>query len=280
MVANKRQHWLPCVYLREFSDQPELGRKAPLRRFDGSPPTQLVSAESQCAKDFFFSTDTALEADVWKNLEGDWPNVLERLRRITRGESDSNDSELTAKLFLQLTTLHLRSAAFRLDDDGPRLDKILVTAVEFLRAIGGEESADGQWTLPESWTTFLIAADAPAFVTSDNPVVMFANEPAQMNGCFGAPVDEKHWAFVYDRKKMALTEAEGRAGTLLSLMNQVQAVASVRAIYAGRDLHEDELEELSDRFQHRPNLRGHYAPDYVQLLHQNFPPGGFFLPSA
>src|SRR5215475_915659 len=80
MPAYKRQHWLPAVYLKNFSHESELGRRAFLWRYDGNTMMK-VAVESQCEGNFFYSKEQpeATEKRFWQS-EAAYENCVKLIR--------------------------------------------------------------------------------------------------------------------------------------------------------------------------------------------------------
>lgn len=270
MATNVRQHYLPASYLAQFASDPSKGRDACVLRLGAQGAFVPTTCASQCAKRYFYSKDTAREADEWEELEHDWSSLVADIRAA------NESGNLAARLFQQLTTLHLRNAAFEHnadDQDGERLDTLKTARRELWRLVCGNPDATGLFALPPTWRAHLINLDKPAFITSDNPVVMFAHNEAQAYSCFGAPVTPTNWAIVYDVAKWGLFpegNVDGDGDLAWSLLNQVQCASSVHSIYAPDTFGGSELAKYVQMFSKRIGGRS-YGSGHAAFVMLNFP---------
>lgn len=277
-TTNARQHFLPASYLARFSSEPARGREAPIYRLGDDGKFVVTSCESQCAKRYFYSADTKREGEEWEALEGSWRKLVDDVEAATA------EGNLVGRLFEQLTTLHLRNAAFEHaadEQDGERLDTLLTARRQLWFTICGQPDK-GLFALPPTWRAHVLRLEDPAFVVSDNPVVMFAHTERQKYSCLGAPLTPRVWAFVYDVDKWGLFP-EGdiveNGEAVWSLLNQVQCAASVRAIYAHCVFPEPELSKYRTLFKHRLGGRA-YGSGGASFVMMNFPSHPVFPPQV
>lgn len=266
MTSNKRQHYLPASYLWNFSSDPSLKRLARFVRLgDDGTQTENITIESQCAKDYFYSKDTAMEAAEWRGLETEWSRVIDDLLKSQPPEN------MAVVLLHQFITIHLRNISFQhTDKQEDRLATFLRTRAALMELICGAP-ADGLFNLPETWAAQVLVADDDVFATSDNPVVMFAQNEENFYSCFGAPITRRMWAFIFDRKKWTdFNLTVSNDDDISHLLNQVQAVVSVKSLFAANLFPEDEAERHVELFSQRQNDK-YYGGDEAQLKMLNFP---------
>src|SRR5437868_3168158 len=107
MPEYRRQHYLPAVYLREFSVDPShIDRDSKVWRFDGKQHS-LVPVETQCVDDYFYSRKQAQEAEkMFQNMEGLYAQCV---RKIKARQSPTKDEFFG--LILMIFDLHIRNEA-------------------------------------------------------------------------------------------------------------------------------------------------------------------------
>jgi hypothetical protein len=105
MPPYKNQHYLPAVYLKNFSvDQDDIHRKSKIWRI-GSESQMLVTADSQCRADYHYSSDEAQEVE---SLFGQIETLYNSCKTKIRDDTDPTGEEFFG-LILMLFDLHLRN---------------------------------------------------------------------------------------------------------------------------------------------------------------------------
>ena len=266
MPSNKRQHYLPASYLWNFSADPSLKRLSRFIRLgDDGTQTENITVESQCAKDYFYSKDTKMEAAEWEGLEAEWNGVIDNL---SKSQPPGN---MAVILIYQFLTIHLRNISFQhTDKQEDRLATFLRTRNALMEIICGAPT-NGLFSLPASWAAQVLSADDDVFATSDNPVVMFAQDEAHYYSFFGAPITKRMWAFVFDTKKWTNFDlTASNEDDISHLLNQVQAVVSVKSLFAARLFPKDEADRHVELFSNRQNDK-YYGGDEAQFKLLNLP---------
>src|SRR5260221_6773668 len=108
MAEYKRQHYLPAVYLKNFStDQNNPNRRSKIWQFNGQRSI-LVCVQSQCFENYCYSKREAARTEkMFQELE---QTYLQHLIEIRRGRPLD---QKTAMMFLMLMfDLHIRNVAY------------------------------------------------------------------------------------------------------------------------------------------------------------------------
>lgn len=228
-TSNKRQHYLPAGYLSQFSVDPSLGRRSRILRIPRIGEICEVTAESQCAANYFYSKDTAAEKAAWGSLESDWtPIVAEAFNTQISGD-------FAGRLAMQLISLAVRNAAF---DNKSSLERLEITQRVQNSLIdhagirlGSSRAAP---LLPPTWRGHVIKTEEEhLFFASDNPVIFFSHPSSDRLSCLGAPLSPRSWAFVYDLDLWMPPEMgpPKPPPSWAQYLNQLQCVSAQNAVY-------------------------------------------------
>lgn len=273
-TENRRQHYLPATYLSQFSLDPSQGRRARILRIPRSGASCEVSAESQCAQNYFYSEDTAAEKAAWGALESDWRPI------VTESFNAQISGTFAARLAMQLISLAVRNAAFENASSDERLEITQrVQASLFFHAgikVGKAREAP---VLPPTWRGHVIkTVEEHLFIASDNPVIFFGHPSSNRLSCLGAPLSSRSWAFVYDLDLWISPHLGPPASppTWAAYLNHLQCVSSHSAVYFSSQI--DKIEELCARyFQDQQAVGARFtdkvihAPHWPMHVHQALP---------
>ena len=118
--SHRRQHYVPCCYLRNFSIHPERDRQAPVWLFDGTK-SRDVTVESQCFGEFLYSRKDPKNAEelIRDNFELHYPRIAEKLIN-----SETICDEDRFHLFMFMLSMYARSPDFNLLTEEERIGTI------------------------------------------------------------------------------------------------------------------------------------------------------------
>jgi uncharacterized protein DUF4238 len=219
MPAYKRQHYLPAVYLKNFTlDGAHATRSSNLWRID---PSRCVSVtvESQCAEDFMFSRKEPKKTEeMFQQIEGRYGAAV---RKIWTGEDPKVGDSLA--LILTMIELHARNAVHQnltghegVDAYNRRLDSFftrMLLEMDASRSATPEEIRDH---LKQHWRVRLLRTAENMLLTSDHPSQWLSwdksNESVAVDFIL-MPVTGFMYAIAYDRRRSkvrgnSLTESD------------------------------------------------------------------------
>jgi hypothetical protein len=258
LPAYKRQHFLPAVYLKEFSaDRRRLDRSSRLWRFDGKV-SRLVSVARQCAKDYFYSRERAAASEkMFQGMEGLYADCL---RKIKTRQSPSTPEYFG--LILMMFDLHLRNAAYLnlTGKDNLHAYYLRLRALrhKILLESDGTEPSDAEvWEhLRSYWRVRVLDSSIGSeFITSDNPSIWMQFRGGQPRlEMMILPVTPVHIAIAYDRRRLDVV-GERTTHADEGGLNKLQCRSAMTCIYISSSLSAEQESCASDVFMERgPHL--------------------------
>jgi hypothetical protein len=179
MPPYKRQHWLPAVYLKNFSRNPELGRRAFVWRYDGKTMIE-VAVESQCGANFFYSKEQAETAEkrFWQS-----ETAYENCVKLIREKKPSSTVDYFSLIFT-IFDFHARNAIYANNTGKEGLYAyelrmgLLIREMLLGRQEGDLDDVEVFQHLHKYWRVRVLAPSAGSgLMTSDNPALLFALTP-------------------------------------------------------------------------------------------------------
>jgi len=256
--AYKRQHYLPAVYLKQFSGEVKPTRTSSIWKFDGTKSSQ-VSVESQCAEDYFYSAAAPAEAEkLFHGIEGLYGQCL---KRIKAGQSPTTEEYFG--LMLMMFDLHLRGNAYLNETGGERIDAYRMKFHAFKQELllGGliENATDDLVAkhLRAYWRVRVLeSGSGNQFLTSDHPAAwasLFAQRKVDL---VILPLTARFTAVAFDKRVVDVTgsrttpEDEGR-------LNRCQVAQALRAVYTSSELDAENRKWIGEIFAKKSQNKGH-----------------------
>lgn len=280
-ITNRNQHYVPAVYLQNFSENRTLrNREALVWCFDGTAAPSRKKVKRICRQEWTYSERAPeQEKDYFSRSEEAWG---EAARELTTGDSSFNPLLITPLIF-NLLVLHFRNVAYRNISGGERLDVmngacIAAALSDFvgIRAADADARLPGNWAelivgaMQKHWCLSIVGADRFQLWTSDNPVLRLAPESRPDCIFYGAPVDPRRWIFAFDRRKMHI-EGAVADDRETHLLNFLIAAHSNETIFTSLKPSEAELDHARRGFASR-HEGGAIAKDYAELRAVSPPP--------
>jgi hypothetical protein len=256
--AYKRQHYLPAVYLKEFSGDRKPTRNSLIWRYDGSLSRQ-VPVESQCAEDYFYSKERPAEAEkVFHGMENLYPKFLARVK----AKQNPTGYEYFG-LILMMLDLHLRGAAYLNETGGEGIAAYRMRFHAFKQQLllGGlhESPTDDQVAehLRACWRVRVLeSVSGNQFLTSDHPSAWASlfRHRKQLD-IVVLPLTPRFTAVAFDKRVVDVTtncttaEDEGR-------LNRCQVVQALRAVYTSAELDAENRNWVGEIFAKKRQNKG------------------------
>lgn len=246
--AYKNQHFLPAVYLQEFSaDKSRNDRKSRVWRFDGKRSHSVV-VESQCAKDYFYSKDHAVIVEsMFGEMESFYGGCVQKVKQ---GKQPKKDEFFG--LILMMFDLKLRNAAQRNETAHDNYQAYRMRLHLFKRSIllgwNERDPSDAEVVehLTRNWRLKILTAETGTeFLTSDNPAIWLASPgPKPKLEMVILPLTPDHVAVAYDKRLVQVTGSATTAHDQFGMI-QLQCRSSVHSVYSSEQLMEDEEKLVS-----------------------------------
>lgn len=259
MPAYKKQHYLPAVYLQQFSeDQVNPSRNSFIWRTDlkGAKRVPLVS---QCAKDYHYSKTEAEKVErMFAKGEGLYAEIVRKLKD-RRGTTIKD----YYGLIILMADIHIRNAAQQnlTGDENIKAYQYLMVALRylFLNRAGTEPIPEEQEVadhLQNYWRLRVVMAPRMSgLVTSDHPAIFIASYHLSPRlQMILMPLTYAHMAIAYDWRMIQLT-GKGMTEQDVGRFNNMQAQVAREAIFSGARL-DAESEANAKELLSRPKTTG------------------------
>lgn len=256
MPEYKRQHFLPCAYLKNFSpDGAAATRTSRVWRTDATRKA-FVPAESQCAGDYLFSKESPKKSESeFQKLEDGYSAAV---AKIWSG-GDPTTYEYFS-LIVSAFDLYARNIVHEnnTDGDGRHAYELRITTLMNELIVGNHTGtalpeAELLARMKEFWKVRLFrTAPGRTIATSDHPVLCFSWGPGEGIDFLLMPVTPTFCAAVFDRRTTqttggSLTDSDGR--------NLFDALASHAhsCLYSDTEPEEGLVAAFRDRWSERTN---------------------------
>jgi hypothetical protein len=176
-MAYQKQHYVPFVYLREFSENPTDDRKTSYIWRVSHPFIGRVKTVKACWEPFFNSKANPEQAEgMFGHYEGKYADFAKRVS----ARQPPNDWPTHFAPLIQMISLHLRNPAYanRTGEERARIYPNM--EVEFWTTVIPPDSDPERLletallTLMDAWDVCVLETSEGSFVTSDNPVRLYA----------------------------------------------------------------------------------------------------------
>jgi hypothetical protein len=256
MPEFKKQHYVPAVYLKNFSvDQSDFGRKSRVWRYSHGSE-KLVSVDSQCAKDYFYSKRNAATAEkMFQETEFFYGACVQKIRA-----GKASDQREHFGLILLMFDLHLRNAAYenRTGEEEIVAYRLRTKALkQWLTGNNQSESTDEETMghLEKNWRVRILASDCcERFITSDNPSIFLSNQRGQFSATI-LPITPIHVAIAFDRRIVRVARSQVTAIDTKRL-NKYQVAQALRSIYSSGNFEALERDTVQALLNQKRKSRG------------------------
>lgn len=255
MPPFKRQHYLPALYLKNFSATPDLGRKAFLWRFDGKS-MKYVAVESQCGEDYFYSkkNPAAAEKRFWESEA-----AYDRCVRLIKERKPPKSWDYFS-LILAIFDFHARNAIYenKTGKEGFYAYELraglLYRELLLGRTEGDISDFDVFQHLRQYWRVRILSpSPGNGILTSDNPALLFVLRPNTTQiGMAMLPITPYHLAVAFD-SRIVYVEGNQMIGNDEGIFNQMQVGHAKSCLYSSQPFHEGEQQFLATLFASRKN---------------------------
>ena len=169
MPEYKWQHYIPKVYLRQFSAT----KKQDVWRFD-EQGSALKSVKSQCAEfDFYSSTDREGTEKMFQQMEDAYGKVVQNIKS---GKAPK-DTKNYFGLILFMLQMHCRNIVYDNRTGKERVHASNVCEQLLLKLMGDANQPLSYETFLKRWQVrLLLTKDEHELITSDNPVTIFSSD--------------------------------------------------------------------------------------------------------
>lgn len=247
----QRQHYLPAVYLKQFSiDGVSARRDSFIWRLDRSIHKE-VPVETQCHERFFYSATEPVAAEVFF---GESEELFGQIaQRVWQGLENRGFRDYFGLLIFMIS-LHLRNPAYRFDLAMSRLEgyKLLEQHVVhhvFLRgsaaALTDSELLD---LLKQNWRVRLLTfpeSNLHQLVVSDNPSVWFSTNDSGDVHYIILPVTPHCCAIAFDCSTVEV-ECRPLRQSEVEVLNLIQAKSMINALYGPQPFSPQDQKEMPE----------------------------------
>jgi hypothetical protein len=263
MPEYKKQHYLPAVYLKEFSgDAGPHTRKSKVWVFDGQS-SRHVRVERECFQNYFYSRAQAKTAErIFGEIEGFYGSCVAKIRAKTA----PNQRDYIG-LILMMFDLYLRNQAHVNETGKDNLhayrSRIPGLCRDILLGKRNHEPSDEEVLnhLQRRWRVQILATPiGHVLLTSDNPAIWMASKRVVPRlELMLLPISPDQVAIAYDTRFWrvvgeCLVEDAGR-------LNIIQCQSAVRSVYSpfrlSGELEESVLHHFRQRDGERPVTNDH-----------------------
>lgn len=201
MTEYKTQHFLPFSYLKHFRCDPNVSSRedATIYRDDGKTCCEEKVKNQCCGKWFYTRTDADLSEADFQSLEGEWSDVLEKLRQGVPYDGAA---------ITQLISLNLRSSAMQMNMDSKNRYEAVRDGTRSLLGqkilelpVGTDFLALPKGFMQIDWEAQLVKFPSPILLTTDNPAVMTITPMDRGYGPFFVAVNPSELLVIVDMRK-------------------------------------------------------------------------------
>jgi hypothetical protein len=265
----KLQHYLPAVYLKQFSpDGPASTRKSFLWRL-GTATQAFVKVEDQCREPFHYSKTKAQEAE---NLFQESENLYGRALQCIWQRTEATKRQYFG-LIVMMMSLHLRSPAYKNLSSLDNLELYRGLEETFMQQVLMADFPDAR-SLQDRWSNFsaiwrvTVMKTPDEIFTSDNPALCCAIDDQRDVHFLLLPVTPRFCAVAFDKRFLDII-GPMTSQDLLRIQTLL-AGASLEALYSSRAFTSGESDNLNDFRNNRTRSIGsidgkYWNPNFLIL---------------
>ena len=242
MSDPKRQHFIPCCYLKFFSrtGSREDSRNTQIWFTDGVI-SKFSAVNNLGVEKYTYSKENPEFDRQFNDMERDYPQIIEKL---LDGQTSLSPRDYFS-LYNIMVDFNLRNVAYINRSEVERMHVYEGISRRFnqdvyTEAQGAGTDLKGMWNwLKKTWRVQRIqAASKEKFITSDNPSTIFHHPKTDRPLMIYLPAHPDLGLVAYDRRYLKLTEEE-ISDNALGILNALQINRCVRHTFADHDLAEN-----------------------------------------
>jgi len=259
-----KQHYVPCVYLKQFSTAgPSAVRESSIWRLS-QHMHKLVPVRDQCyERNCYSATESDKIESLFGNFEGRYGVMAQR---IWKGDPNQSIEEYFGLMFF-IVSLHLRNCAYEVDPElGCRGDAYYLLEQQFVHhylmdAPDCVTTPEQQLArLKDSWrVSVCTSASENRLITSDNPALWFSACGSGNVDFMILPVTSNSCAIAYNRKVVRVV-GDFLVPADVKVLNIAQVMSCQKALYSDAPFSEDDQRESAE-FWSRHNK----SPGFVNM---------------
>jgi len=254
----KTQHYLPCVYLKQFSaDGLNATRKSKVWRLD---PTICVEVpvDSQCSDNYFYTkADSALAEEQFHELEQQYGLIA---RKIRQGQTRTPEEDY--RLILMMFDIHLRNRMYTNQTGNENFEAYKIRWSAFRSeillpgAVSNPTDAEVLDHLKNSWRVQLLQVNEQfELATSDNPSLWFSIDNSSSLHFVVLPITPACCAVAFDVRCIRVHENKLSCRDTFNL-NRHQICHSQGALYSSKKPTPEEKEMIIGEWHKREKPGG------------------------
>lgn len=265
----KLQHYLPAVYLKQFSpDGQNATRKSLLWRL-GKQNQAFVKVEDQCRELYHYSKMNAQQAE---HLFQEGEDVYGKaLQQIWKGAEATKRQYFG--LIIMMMSLHLRNPAYKNLTQLENYELYLGLEETFMSQIlmadfpSAKTQEERLKRFSAVWRVIIMKTPSEIF-TSDNPALCCTINDVPHLHFILLPVTPTFCAVAFDQRCLEIIEPMTRND--LSEIQTLLAGASIEALFSHRQFAQEEVESLNRLRPNRKQLDGkvdgtYWTPNFLIL---------------
>lgn len=270
----KKQHYLPVCYLKNFSLQPELGRRAPIWRFDGKT-TREVPVDSQCREDYFYSKSRASLAERF--FQSSEKLFVHFLSVVASGRIPSKADYYG--LLLSLFDMHIRTEAYENATGREELDAYKMRALGIKRVLVGRvesppDPSDDEIisSLQRNWRVGILPnlSEVELFTSTHPSILWGERRKGETVNAVILPLKPNLLAIGYNRNFVRIEGNRVTTADALSL-NRLQCHNASAAIFSARELKYSAAQAVREELELRRQVRATTSLDGWDMGALKFP---------
>jgi len=239
MSTTKRQHFIPCCYLKYFSISGNWDRSRDTQiYFTDGTKSRIAAVKNLGVESYTYSKDNPEFDRQFHDMEGHYPQIIEKL---LRGDSSLHVRDYYG-LFMIMADFNLRNIAYENRTEIERRHVYEAISRSFNRDIYSEAEGGGtdmrammRW-LETTWRVQkLIPETDEKFITSDNPSTIYSHPRTSRPVMLFLPAHPRLGIVAYDQRYLDMHTSK-ISDDALSVLNGLQINRSVRHTFSDHDL--------------------------------------------
>jgi len=236
----KKQHWLPCAYLKFFAIDGKInGRNTRVYFTDGEKSIEAPVKDLAVDKYTYSAANPALDYS-FNDMERDYPPIIDQ---ILKGELPKKKGEYFG-LIMTMCDFNLRNVAYENRTDLERFPLYEGISRRFNKDMFAE--VDGQGAdmkkmldhLEKNWVlSALFTETEEKFITSDHPSIVFTEPDGKRPVLIYLPVHPTAAAVAFDKRSVAIIN-DKITDSALAILNGLQVKHSVEQVFSDHCLME------------------------------------------
>lgn len=275
----KRQHFLPCSYLKFFSHDGnwEDARKTQIY-FTDANKSQLTTVNNVGVEKYAYSKEHPEFDKEFHDMEKHYPRIIEK---IIGGNSSLNRLDYYG-LFMIMSDFNHRNIAYENRTKVERMHVYPAISRSFLadvfaEAKGGGTSKRGilEWMVKYWRINIILPENDEKFITSDNPSTIFSDPKNNQPVMLYLPVHPRFGVIAYDQRFLRLKTTKV-SDEVVGILNGLQINRCVRHIFADHDISGDKenwkkLQDIASMPKPKRWIdKMHWNPDYISVASPAF----------